>query len=138
MDLVRDNLFTTSVQGDPDVGECRRKAVGIARELGFPDLQLGEIAIVTTELLTNVIRHGGDEGYCALCTFSDPEGRKGLEIWCYDNGSGISSIVEAVRDGYSSKDSLGIGLGSIQRLSDELDLMSRVATRNPRIIKSWR
>ena len=122
MDLVRDNLFTTSIQGDPDVGECRRKAVRLARKLRFPDLQTGEIAIVTTELLTNLLRHGGDEGYCAICTFKDRESRKGLEIWCYDNGSGISSIVEAVRDGYSSKGSLGIGLGSIMRLSDELDL----------------
>ena len=122
MDLERGNLFTTSVQGDLDVGECRRKAVGLAKKLGFPDLQAGEIAIVTTELLTNVIRHGGEERYCVICTFRDGDGRKGLEIWCYDNGSGISSIIEAVRDGYSSKGSLGIGLGSILRLSDELDL----------------
>ena len=122
MDFVRDSLYTTSIQGDPDVGECRRKAVRLAKELGFPDLQAGEIAIVITELLTNVIRHGGEEGYCAICAFRDQENRKGLEIWCYDNGRGISRIVEALRDGYSSKGSLGIGLGSIRRLSDELNL----------------
>jgi anti-sigma regulatory factor (Ser/Thr protein kinase) len=122
MDLRREALFTTPVEGDSDVGECRRKAVHLGKKTGFSDLQAGEIAIVVTELLTNVLRHGGEQRYCAICTVRDNQARKGVEIWCFDNGSGIADTFKAARDGYSSSDSLGIGLGSIMRLSDEFEV----------------
>ena len=119
MGLERDVRFIMPVEGDSDVGECRRKAVHFAKGAGFSDLQAGETAIVATELLTNVLRHGGAERYCAICMVSDTQDRQGIEIWCYDNGGGIADTFEAAKDGYSSKDSLGIGIGSIMRLSDE-------------------
>lgn len=41
-----------------------------------------------------------------------------------DQGPGMASIAECLRDGYSSAGSLGSGLGAIQRIGTEFDLFS--------------
>lgn len=47
---------------------------------------------------------------------------KVLFLTAKDNGNGISNINDAIKDGYSSSQTLGLGLGTIFRLSDEIDI----------------
>ena len=72
-------------------------------------------------MMTNVLDHGAAEGCLVLCRVQDNEGCHGIEIWAMDNGSGIKNFNQASRDGYSSKNSLGFGLGTIRRFSDEIE-----------------
>ena len=122
MEIVRNHILNLPIDNESDVGNCRRKGVAIAKEMGFNEVKSSEIAIVISELATNVLQHGGGRGKMLICQIEDHEKQKALEIWCYDTGNGISNIDKSIQDGITEKKSLGLGLGSIRRLSDEMEI----------------
>jgi anti-sigma regulatory factor (Ser/Thr protein kinase) len=122
MDLIRDQIQMLHIENESGIGECRRKAVGFARQTGFNDIETGEIAIMITEMGTNVLKHGGGKGEFLMCRIRDENSNTGLEFWCCDYGKGFTNIGHAVEDGYTNTNSLGIGMGAIRRLSDEFEI----------------
>ncbi len=122
MDLSRNQIEKLTIEGVSSVGACRRKVSRFAEKEGFAKIEIEELAIAVTELVTNVLNHGGGKGHLLFYEVKDEPGHKGLEIWCFDYGKGISEAWLAARDGYSSMNSLGIGIGSIKRLSDEFEI----------------
>ncbi|MDX1284109.1 MAG: SpoIIE family protein phosphatase [Draconibacterium sp.] len=121
MEVIRNHILTLFIEGEADVGICRRKSVSAAKKIGFDEVKTGEVAILVTELVTNVLKHGGGHGKIVVCEVKR-EKQVALEIWCADIGQGIPDFEKALIDGYSDKISLGIGLGSIRRFSDELEI----------------
>jgi anti-sigma regulatory factor (Ser/Thr protein kinase)/serine/threonine protein phosphatase PrpC len=122
MEVKRENILSLQIDNISDVGICRRKAVNLASQIGFDEVKTGEVAIMVTEMVTNVIKHGGGKGKVVICQFRDAQDHKAIEVWCCDSGSGIHDFQDAIKDGISAKDSLGIGMGSIRRLSDEMQI----------------
>ena len=118
MEITREQILILEIDSDADVGVCRRKSVSLAGQLGFDDVKTGEVAILVSELVTNVLKHGGGEGRIMICQLKDEENRKAIEIWCCDNGNGIPDLEKAMHDGFTNKQTLGIGLGTIRRFSD--------------------
>lgn len=49
---------------------------------------------------------------------------KVLSLKARDDGEGISNLNNAIKDGYSTKDTLGLGLATIFRLSDEINIQT--------------
>jgi len=76
--------------------------------------------LVVSELGSNVVKHASS-GTIQLRPLQQG-GRNGLRIECDDNGSGIDDPEQALTDGYSTSGSLGIGLGTVNRLMDDLEL----------------
>jgi anti-sigma regulatory factor (Ser/Thr protein kinase)/serine/threonine protein phosphatase PrpC len=122
MEIIRDHILTLLIENESDIGICRRKSVSLAKQLGFDEVKTGEIAIMVTELVTNVIKHGGGKGKILVCEVKTEDQQKAIEVWCCDSGNGIPDLEKAIKDGYSDKVSLGIGLGSIRRFSDIFEL----------------
>ncbi|WP_346854242.1 ATP-binding SpoIIE family protein phosphatase [uncultured Draconibacterium sp.] len=122
MEISRDHILTLLIENESDIGICRRKSVSLAKQLGFDEVKTGEIAIMVTELVTNVIKHGGGKGKILVCEVKTEDQQKAIEVWCCDSGNGIPDLEKAIKDGYSDKVSLGIGLGSIRRFSDIFEL----------------
>ncbi|MBZ0243914.1 MAG: SpoIIE family protein phosphatase [Bacteroidales bacterium] len=122
MEIKRDHILSLEIENESDVGVCRRKAVNAAVKMGFDKVKTGEIAILVSELVTNVLKHGGSKGKIVICQLEDSNNKKAIEFWCCDSGNGISNVQNAIQDGYSEKSSLGIGLGTIRRFSDELEI----------------
>lgn len=122
MEVKRDHILSLPIDNESDIGICRRKGVSLARQMGFGEVKSGEIAILISELVTNVLIHGGGKGKIVICQIEDKENRKAIEIWCCDSGNGIPNFQKAQKDGYTEKDSLGIGLGTVRRFSDELEI----------------
>ena len=104
------------------VGEARRLAASTARALGFEPQACEEIALAASELASNLIKHAGGGHFSAAPLES--KGLAGLEIAARDKGPGIADIDQALTDGFSSSGGLGIGLGAVNRLMDELDIRS--------------
>jgi len=119
MDLTRDQVHKFHVRDYSDVGACRRKAVHFAKQLGFDEVKLGEVAILTSEMISNIVLHSDASGYFFICRVQSEPELQGIEMWSCDYGKGIPDVDQAVKDGVSENPSLGIGLGSIKRLSDE-------------------
>jgi anti-sigma regulatory factor (Ser/Thr protein kinase)/serine/threonine protein phosphatase PrpC len=122
MDLTRDNIQMLHIENESDIGECRRKGVVFSKQTGFSDIASGEVAIMITELVTNVLRHGGGKGAFLMCRIKDADLNTGIEFWCCDAGKGFSNLEKVKQDGYTNARSLGIGLGAIQRFSDEFQI----------------
>jgi len=122
MEVKRSHILSLQIDNESDVGVCRRKSVSLASEMGFSDVKTGEVAIIVTEMVTNVLKHGGGKGKIIICQIENEIPHKAIEIWCCDGGKGIPNFTEALHDGYSASNTLGLGLGSIRRFSDELEI----------------
>src|SRR5215213_4177194 len=99
------------------VGETRRAAVQATNPLTMSDTRRGEVAIVATELATNLVRHA-QHGRLLLQTL-DLRSETCVELVAIDSGPGMADLHRCLRDGVSTGDTLGTGLGAVRRLSDE-------------------
>lgn len=114
------------VTEETQVGEARRAAVAAATGLGFGEVDAGRVAIVATELATNLIKHGGG-GELLVGTFDDRTGT-GVECLALDKGRGIADFADSRLDGNSTVGTQGTGLGAIARGSHVFDIYSRPGT----------
>jgi anti-sigma regulatory factor (Ser/Thr protein kinase) len=106
------------------VAEARRLGVELARGLGWNEVDRGEVAIIATELATNLVKHARD-GMLSL-TAESRAGRARLSLVSVDRGPGMD-VARCLVDGYSTAGSGGSGLGAVSRLADTLDVMSTPA-----------
>lgn len=104
------------------VAEARRVAVALAEAHGFGEGDAGRVAIVATELATNILKHG-DGGSLLVSSFEDPSGA-GIECIALDKGSGMADVAESMRDGHSTTGTAGNGLGAVARGSHATDIYS--------------
>jgi anti-sigma regulatory factor (Ser/Thr protein kinase) len=115
--------LVNSVRDASEVGEVRRAAAGLAHRKGFsPDVE-ARIALVATELATNLLKHAG-EGLVAINEFVDADG-SGIELIALDKGPGIGDVARCLVDGFSTAGSPGTGLGAVTRVSDSYAIYSR-------------
>jgi anti-sigma regulatory factor (Ser/Thr protein kinase) len=109
------------VQDGSQVGSSRRAAVVEAERLGAAESEAGKVALIVTELATNLARHGGG-GELLLRSLVEPT--PALEIIALDRGPGMASVEQAVRDGYSTGGTNGVGLGAVRRMADHCEIYS--------------
>jgi anti-sigma regulatory factor (Ser/Thr protein kinase) len=108
---------------DPShIAEARRHAVETATKFGFDTTQAGRVAIVATELATNILKHGSG-GELLIGAYDDPSG-SGIELIALDKGRGISDVGQCLQDGFSSSGTPGHGLGAIRRQSRMMEIAS--------------
>lgn len=115
-------MLSVPVTEASQVAEARRRAVAMAQGLGFGEIAAGRVAIVATELATNLVKYG-TAGEILIGTFEDETGT-GVEILALDRGAGLPNIDEALRDGHSTGGSAGTGLGAVRRQSQAFDVIS--------------
>jgi len=104
------------------IAEARRTVTALASSLQLDQIQTGKLALITTEISTNLIKHAGG-GRLLLRSLAEEEGG-GIEILALDKGRGILDVTQSIQDGYSTAGTLGGGLGAIHRLSGSFDLYS--------------
>ena len=118
---------------DPDVAAARRQVKAFALTQGFDEIASEEVAITVSELATNLLKHAGG-GQLLLTPLGEktrpgdlplasPTGA-GLQIEAIDQGPGIRDIERAFTDGFSTVGSLGYGLGTVNRLMDQVTVES--------------
>jgi anti-sigma regulatory factor (Ser/Thr protein kinase) len=100
----------------------KREIHNLLTQAGFTTRRTGEIDIIVSELTSNLIKHA-DTGELVY-RLSSEEGNKAFEIFCIDNGPGSSDITKMMKDGASTSNTLGHGLGAIGRLSDVFQIYS--------------
>jgi anti-sigma regulatory factor (Ser/Thr protein kinase) len=112
-----------AVRDVTQVAEARRAAVALARKMSFSEEDAGRVAIVATELATNLLKHGAG-GELLVASFEDASGA-GLECLALDKGPGMPDVAACLRDGYSTAGSAGTGLGAAVRQSQLFEVFSR-------------
>ena len=94
----------------------------MAQDLGFDATATCHVALVVTEIGTNILKHGGG-GEMLLHAVRRGD-VQAIEIVGLDRGKGIADLDRCFRDGYSTAGSPGTGLGAIRRLSAGFDIYS--------------
>jgi anti-sigma regulatory factor (Ser/Thr protein kinase) len=120
---------TTRVRIDEQsqTADARRVARVMAQNLGFDETLTEQVAIVVTEVCTNLLKHAG-RGEILLQQIDGIAGSApALELLALDKGPGIGNLDQALRDGYSTGGSPGHGLGAIVRLASVSDFYSEPA-----------
>ena len=111
------------VRDPSQVAEARRAATTLARSHGFSEEDAGRVAILVTELATNLIKHGGG-GSLLVGSYDDPTGA-GIECLALDQGPGMADVAASMRDGHSTAGSPGNGLGAVSRGAHGVGFYSR-------------
>jgi anti-sigma regulatory factor (Ser/Thr protein kinase) len=115
-------MIAVAVNDPSQVATARREAAAIADRNGFGDSDSGRVALVTTELATNLIKHGGG-GEILVGTYEEA-GATGIQILALDRGRGMANVGACLKDGYSSAGTQGNGLGAVIRQSHLVDIAS--------------
>ncbi len=119
------------------VGIAIRKISKLAEELGFSEKELSETSIVVSELANNLIVHEAIEGKI-ICSLIEEGTNKYIQIISEDEGPGIANVETVMEDGYSTNETLGIGLGAIKRLMSDFRITSNIenvkTARNKNIV----
>lgn len=123
------------IRESSQAGEARREAVAQAVALGFGEERAGRVALVVTELATNLLKHAPGGGEIFLSGI-EHGGCRGVEIVALDRGPGLDAG-RALRDGYSTAGSAGTGLGAVSRLSDEFELDARPESGTVALARIW-
>jgi anti-sigma regulatory factor (Ser/Thr protein kinase) len=113
----------TAVADPTQIAESRRRVTKLAGPVGLLQPRIDEVAIVVTELATNLLKHGGG-GHIHAARFSDAAG-SGLELLALDRGPGMADPGRCMQDGYSTAGSPGNGLGAIARLASSMQIYTK-------------
>jgi serine/threonine-protein kinase RsbT len=107
-----------------DIVRVRQRMREWAVEVGFGLVDQTKVVTAASELARNTLEHGG--GGTARLELLVEGGRRGLRLICEDQGPGIADIQLALKDGYTSRGGLGLGLGGARRLVNDFAIESRV------------
>jgi serine/threonine-protein kinase RsbT len=100
----------------------------VAVEAGLSLVDQTKIVTAASELARNTLDYGGG-GTVSIELVAGP--RRGVRMCFEDQGPGIPDIAAALRDGFTTGNGLGLGLGGAKRLSSEfaIDSMPGQGTR---------
>lgn len=131
-----DGEIRVSINSDQDIVLARQKGRALAMEMGFASGDATLIATAISELARNIVSYA-HKGRITL-KIVDGGIRQGLSITASDNGPGIPDIRQALRDGFSTSGSLGIGLPGVRRLMDEFEISSQAGRGTTVAVKKWK
>jgi serine/threonine-protein kinase RsbT len=110
------------IKEQSDVVRIRHAVRSLALELRFSVVDQTKIVTAASELGRNTLVHGHG-GSCSIESL-EQDGRTGIRLTFEDQGPGIADIQLAMKDGYTSGDGMGLGLGGAKRLMSEFDIVS--------------
>ncbi|MFI0269376.1 SpoIIE family protein phosphatase [Streptomyces luteogriseus] len=122
-------VWDVPVRDSTRVRDARVAAEAAAALAGLDERRTAAAALVATELATNLLKHA-EGGQVLIDVVAPPvlredrEGSRAVQIAAIDHGPGIADVPAALRDGFSTGRSLGAGLGTCLRLSDDFALHS--------------
>jgi anti-sigma regulatory factor (Ser/Thr protein kinase) len=101
----------------------KREIHNTVTQAGFSSQRAGEVDIIVSELTSNLIKHATSGEL--IYRLKEEGNNKAFELFCIDNGPGTNEILRMMKDGTSTSNTLGHGLGAIGRLSDFFQIYSR-------------
>jgi serine/threonine-protein kinase RsbT len=124
-----------AIANEADIVTARQKGRELAVAGGFSMTEQTLIATAISEVARNIVEYA-ERGEIALSVV-ERNGRCGLVVVAEDHGPGIEDPSLAMRDGYSTGNSLGMGLPGAKRLMDEFNLDTGVGRGTIITMKKW-
>jgi len=124
-----------SIGSDVDIVLARQQGRTMAGTIGFGATDATLIATAISELARNIVMYA-QKGEVMMRSVETAHS-KGILIVARDDGPGIPSIQDVLRDGYSTSGGLGLGLPGVKRLMDEFSIESEPRRGTTVTVKKW-
>lgn len=125
------------IKQESDIVTARQQGRALAAQSGFSSIEQTFIATAISEVARNIIVYAGS-GEIVLRTEQRNGGKPGIVVVARDEGPGIPDIELAMRNGYSTANSLGLGLPGAKRMMDEFEVVSEVGKGTTITMKKWK
>jgi serine/threonine-protein kinase RsbT len=123
------------VQAEQDVILLRNRVKEVAVKIKMGLVNQTRLLTAVSELVRNMLRYANG-GSCLVEVVT--RGRdNGVRLTFRDQGPGIPDVELAMKDGYSTGKSLGLGLPGTKRLVNEFSIKSVVGEGTIIIITKW-
>ena len=134
MAVLRDELI--GLRSMDDIIKARQLVRECAIFQGLSLVDQTKLVTAASELARNTLVHGGG-GEMRLQALNDGP-RRGVKVMFVDHGPGIPEIELALKDGYTTKGGLGLGLSGSKRLVNEFDIDSKPGAGTTVSIARWK
>ncbi len=124
-----------TIRTDSDIVLACQKGRTLAARAGFSPIDQVGIVISISEIARNILNYAG-RGQVYFCLVHQA-GRPGLTVMARDQGPGINDIEQALQDGYSTGQSLGLGLPGARRLMDDFEIISSPGSGTTITMTKW-
>lgn len=134
--MVTLNKDVMSILKEQDVIPFRNRLKEYAVKIGMSLVNQTKIITAASELVRNMLKYAnGGKVYIEVVS----KGREnGIRLVFEDSGPGISDIKLAMKDGFSTGKSLGLGLPGAKRLVSEFDVKSEVGKGTTVTVVKWK
>jgi serine/threonine-protein kinase RsbT len=121
---------------EQDVVLFRNRVKEYAVKIGMGLVNQTKLITAASELVRNMIKYAS--GGSILIEVITNGRENGVRLTFKDQGPGISNIQQAMKDGFSTGKSLGLGLPGAKRLVSEFDIKSTVGEGTTVSIIKWK
>ena len=129
------NIETISVADSGDIVVVRHAVRRQAVEINLSLVDQTKIVTAASELARNMLLYGGG----GKVTLEPLQGgiSRGLRVQFIDAGPGIPDVDLAMRDGFTTGNGMGLGLGGAKRLVNEFSIESAPGKGTRVTITRW-
>lgn len=134
--MVTLNKDVMSIVKEQDVIPFRNRIKEYATKIGMGLVNQTKVITAASELVRNMLKYAnGGKVYIEVVS----KGREnGIRLTFEDKGPGIPDIGLALKDGYSTGKSLGLGLPGTKRLVSEFNIVSEVGKGTTVTVVKWK
>ena len=125
-----------SIIKEQDVVPFRNRVKEYAIKIGMSLVNQTKLITAASELVRNMLRYAkGGVVYIEVVS----KGRdNGIRLVFEDKGPGIADIEKAMKDGFTTGKTLGLGLPGTKRLVNEFEITSELGVGTTVIITKWK
>jgi serine/threonine-protein kinase RsbT len=134
--LMTLNKEIMQVKNEQDVVPFRNRVKEYAVRIGMGLVNQTKLITAASELSRNMLRYAN--GGVVLIEAISKGRESGIRLTFTDKGPGITNIPQAMKDGFSTGKSLGLGLPGAKRLVNEFDIKSTPGTGTTVMIIKWK
>lgn len=132
---MADEGVTVPIACEGDIVTARQRGRAMSEQVGFRGSDLTVIATAISEIARNIVTYA-ERGEIGLGLVT-AHGRRGIVVVARDAGPGIADVAKAMRDGYSTNRTLGLGLPGARRLMDDFEIQSEVGVGTVVTMRKW-
>ncbi|MCC9166379.1 anti-sigma regulatory factor [Pontibacter harenae] len=127
---------TMQIVREQDVVPFRNRVREFSTKIGMSLVNQTKLITAASELVRNMLKYAG--GGKVLLEIISKNTQTGVRLTFTDEGPGIADVQQAMRDGFSTGKSLGLGLPGTKRLVNEFDIKSIVGEGTTVTIIHWK
>ncbi len=128
---------TIAIRTEQDAVFLRHRVTEYCVKIRMGLVNQTKLLTAASELVRNMLRYAG--GGVVLCeVVSQSVLMMGVRLTFTDKGPGIADIAAAMKDGFSTGKSLGLGLPGTKRLVSQFDIKSQLGKGTSVTILKWK